>query len=75
MKEIHIGDELMLVPETFTSAENLANGKAPKKSMKAKVVYVHPEHRFITVEFEVKDRYGEIHRFKESYTLRKLGGK
>lgn len=69
LKKLHIGDEISLVPETFSNTENIIDGHSPKKAMKCTVVYIHPKGRFITAAFKFDG--GVI---KESFKMSELEG-
>ena len=73
-KHLHVGDVLPgLFPSTYTpdmtKKEQERRGKARKRQrldrppMRATVVYIHPERRFVTVEFD----YGDGYKFRESF--------
>ncbi|NLH01928.1 MAG: hypothetical protein GX488_08560 [Clostridiales bacterium] len=51
-QDVHIGDKLQLIPETFTDTEHIIDSRAPRKPMKCTVVYVHSRKRYFTVKFE-----------------------
>ena len=42
---------MLRCPETFFEREN--DGKSPKRPIKGVVVYVHPQGRYHTVEFDL----------------------
>lgn len=48
---MRVGDKVLRCPETFFEREN--DGKSPKRPIKGVVVYVHPQGRYHTVEFDL----------------------
>ncbi len=60
-QELHIGDKLSLIPETFSLT---IDEKVAKRALTCKVVYIHPKKRFFTVEYE--------NGVKESFFFSKL---
>ena len=48
---VTVGQKVARCPITFSDRENGAN--SPRKTMSGVVVYVHPQGRYHTVEFEL----------------------
>lgn len=50
---MEIGDKVIRTPITFTDPEKGGRNEPQHKPMKGTVVYIHPEGRYHTVEFEL----------------------
>lgn len=48
-----VGDMVKRRPLTFHEYGESGDGKAPGKAMTGRVVYIHPQGRYHTVEFEL----------------------
>jgi hypothetical protein len=67
MTKFHIGDELMLKPQTFSEGDDLRN----KPLMRGKVIYINEKHLLFTAEFKLP--CGQT--FNESFNIQDLEGK
>ena len=49
-----LGDKVIREPETFCEMDK--QGRNQKKPMKGTIVYIHPQGRYHTVEFETEGK-------------------